>query len=172
MQCHTAAAGFSLGLETAQLNRNLTYPSTGRTADQLQTLDHIGMFDAPLPGTVTQVIADPSDTSQPLDDRARAYLHTNCSGCHRPGGPTNSGMDLQVQTAFAATNTCNVVPGTSSLGIPNARLIAPGDASRSVVIARMGRRDADGMPPLGSTVVDAAGETLLMDWVNSLNGCN
>lgn len=172
MRCHTAAADFSLGLETQQLNRNMMYASTGRTADQLPTLDHIGMFDNPLPPTVTQIIADPSDTSQPLTNRARAYLHTNCSGCHRPGGGTTSGMNLKVQTLFSSTNTCNVVPGTSSLGIPNAMLIASGDASRSVVIARMARRDQDGMPPLASNIVDAAGEALLTEWVNSLTGCN
>ncbi len=172
MRCHTAAADFSLGLETQQLNRNMTYPSTGRTADQLRTLDHIGVFDAPLPGTVTQILADPADTSASLTNRARAYLHVNCAGCHRPAGPTTSSMNLKAQTAFSSTNTCNVVPGTNTLGIPNAMLIAPGDASRSVVIARMGRRDQDGMPPLASSIVDAAGEALLMDWVNSLTNCN
>jgi len=28
-----------------------------------------------------------------------------------------------------------------------------------------------GMPPIGSTVVDAAGVALLTDWVNGLTGC-
>jgi uncharacterized repeat protein (TIGR03806 family) len=171
MTCHTSAAGFSLGLETRQLNRTMLYPSTGRTSDQLRTLDHIGVFDAPLPATITQIMADPSDTGQPLAERARAYLHTNCAGCHRPGGPTTSSMDLLVTTAFGSTNTCNVVPATTDLGIANARLIAPGDAARSVLIARMSRRDVDGMPPLGSNVVDATGAALLQSWVNGLTGC-
>ena len=50
LQCHTSAAGFSLGPEIAQLNGDLTYPSTGITANQLETLDHILMFTSPLPG--------------------------------------------------------------------------------------------------------------------------
>jgi hypothetical protein len=33
-------------------------------------------------------------------------------------------------------------------------------------------RDADGMPPLGSTIVDADGVTLLTDWVDGLANCN
>jgi hypothetical protein len=28
------------------------------------------------------------------------------------------------------------------------------------------------MPPLGSTIVDADGVTLLTDWINGLAGCN
>ena len=40
LQCHTAAAGRSLGLEIGQLNGDFVYP-TGRTANQLTTLDAI-----------------------------------------------------------------------------------------------------------------------------------
>ena len=32
MECHTGAAGFSLGAEMAQLEKDLTYAATGRTA--------------------------------------------------------------------------------------------------------------------------------------------
>src|SRR5690606_39355012 len=39
LTCHTAAASRTLGLETVQLNRELTYPQTGRTANQLVTLE-------------------------------------------------------------------------------------------------------------------------------------
>lgn len=48
LTCHTAAVGFALGLETAQLNKDFTYASTGRTANQLRTLDAISMFTTPL----------------------------------------------------------------------------------------------------------------------------
>jgi hypothetical protein len=36
----------------------------------------------------------------------------------------------------------------------------------------MGLRDVNAMPPLGSTVVDAAGVTLVTDWINALANCN
>jgi hypothetical protein len=39
--CHTQASGRSLGLETAQLNGNLLYPATNRTANQIVTLNAI-----------------------------------------------------------------------------------------------------------------------------------
>ena len=50
--------------------------------------------------------------------------------------------------------------------------IAPGDASRSVLVARMNMRDLNAMPPIGSNIVDAAGVTLLTDWINGLVNCN
>jgi uncharacterized repeat protein (TIGR03806 family) len=173
MRCHTPTAGFSLGAETAQLNAHLIYPTTNRTANQLTTLAGVGVFSAPLPGPPASLpaLADPADSSAPLESRARAWLHTNCSQCHRPSGPTPSNMDLRFSTPLAATNTCDLNPQAGSLGITDARLIAPGDASRSVVISRMSRRDAQGMPPLGSNQVDAAGVSLLTAWVNSLGGC-
>ena len=80
-------------------------------------------------------------------------------------------MDLRYGTLLADTNTCNVVPLSGDLGVAGARIIAPGSADQSVLIERANRRDSYGMPPLGSTVVDAAGMQLLTDWVNSLGAC-
>jgi hypothetical protein len=36
----------------------------------------------------------------------------------------------------------------------------------------MNRRDAQAMPPLASTVTDAAGVGLVTAWIDSLGGCN
>ena len=173
LQCHTEAAGRSLGLETRQLAFNITYPQTGRDAHQLVTLNAINTLTAPIANPTDQVpYPNPTGTSGTLGERARAYLHTNCAQCHRPGGPTTSNMDLRYATALADTNACDVVPSLGDLDITNARLIAPGAATRSVLIARMSRRDAHGMPPVGSAQVDAAGAALLTNWVNSLTNCN
>ena len=174
LQCHTSAAGFSLGPEIAQLNGSLTYAETGRTANQLDTLAAIGMFSAALPGPTASLpaLVDPSDAGASLSDRARDWLHTNCAQCHRPGGPTPSSMDLRFSTALNATNACNASPQAGSFGIVNARLIAPGDAARSIVIYRANHRDATGMPPIGSALVDTNGVALLTSWVNSLATCN
>jgi len=169
LECHTSIADRALGLESQQLDRNFTYPQTARTANQVVTLTTVGVVTgtnstAPLP--------DPFDTSKPLGDRARAYLHTNCSQCHRPGGPTPSAMDLRFNTAFAATGTCNVAPQSGDLGVgATAKLIAPGASADSIVVNRANRRDEHGMPPLGSLAVDSAGVALLKSWIDSLTGC-
>ena len=173
LTCHTAAAGRSLGLEAAQLNRDFTYSSTGRTANQLRTLDAITMFTTPLGDPALQPsMPDPSDTSAPLAQRARAYLHTNCANCHRTGGPTPSSLDLRYATLLSSTNACGVSPTSGDLGIgAAARIIAPGSAANSVLVARMNRRDANGMPPLASGIVDTGGVALVTQWINSLTTC-
>jgi len=173
LECHTQVAGDTLGLEHAQLNGELTYPSTGITANQLVTADEIDVLTAPLADVPDNLprLADPTDTSAPLEERARAYLHTNCANCHQPNGPTPSNIDLRYATPLAQTNTCGVEPLQGDLGIANARIIAPGDAVRSLLVVRTNRRDVHGMPPLGSNLVDTAGVQLLTEWVNSLAGC-
>lgn len=173
LACHTAAAGRSLGLELAQLNGSLTYPATGRTANQVVTLNAIGMFNPAVTTAPSALPAlpDPYGTTGSLNDRARAYLHTNCAQCHRPGGGTPTDLDLRHTTSLAGTNACDRAPQAGELGIVNARIVAPGDAERSVLVARVHRRDALGMPPLASTIVDSAGVALLTSWVDSLGGC-
>lgn len=173
--CHTAAAGRSLGLELAQLNGAVTYAATSRTANQLDTLNAIGLLSPALSQPAAQLPAmpDPYGSAGTLGERARAYLHINCSNCHRPGGGTPVTLDLRYTTALASTNACEAAP-VRDLGVANARIIAVGGtnpAARSLLVLRPGRTDADSMPPMQPRVADAAGIALLTAWVNSLAGC-
>ena len=43
---------------------------------------------------------------------------------------------------------------------------------RSVLIARISRRDAAAMPPVGSLRVDDAGAAMLSDWIAGLASCD
>ncbi|HKE43786.1 MAG TPA: PQQ-dependent sugar dehydrogenase [Steroidobacteraceae bacterium] len=174
LQCHTEAAGRSLGLETRQLASNMSYPQTGRTANQLVTLNTINTLTPPIVNPADVVpYPDPKGTAGTLTERARAYLHVNCSQCHRPNGPTTSNMDLRYDTALADTHACGVAPSLGDLGIANARLIAPGAPDSSVLPTRMNRRDVpEAMPPVGSARVDADGVTLIRDWISSLASCD
>jgi uncharacterized repeat protein (TIGR03806 family) len=171
LSCHTAVAGFALGLESAQLNHDLTYPGTGRTANQLLTLDTVAMFTTPLGDPALQPRLPDPFGSAPLGERARAYLHTNCAQCHRANGPTPVTLDLRFSTSLSSTGACDAVPQSGDLGIASARVISPGNPSSSVLLARMNRRDANQMPPLASTAIDAAGVALVGDWITSLTSC-
>jgi len=170
MACHNGSVGFALSPETAQLNRNVLVGTD--IVDQLDLLNTAGMFTNPLPDSATlPKLADYLDGSDALEDRARAYLHTNCSHCHRPGGGAPTDIDLRHTTSLPATNTCNVAPSSSDMGITNPLLIAPGEPARSVLLNRMDRRDSGGMPPLGTSEVDDAAVDLIDAWITSMDGC-
>jgi len=170
--CHTAVAGFALGPEARQINGNFTYPGTAITANQLNTWESIGLFATPLTSSQRELFLPPStDTRYSVEQRARSYLHSNCSNCHRPNGPTQVSLDLRYTTSLPQTGTCDAVPSTTDLGIPDARVIAPGASDRSVLLQRMLATHEDRMPPISSHVVDEQGTALISEWINSLNGC-
>ncbi|MBN8280369.1 MAG: PQQ-dependent sugar dehydrogenase, partial [Gammaproteobacteria bacterium] len=175
LQCHTGAAGFSLGPETAQLNGTQLYPATGRTANQLETLSQVGLL---LPAVTNPAsrprLPSPADTAHTLNERARAYLHANCANCHRPGGPTGMAMDLRWQLPLdtGTMQVCNAPPQAGDLGIANARLLAPGSPARSILLQRMLTRDAHGMPPLASSLPDTAGANLVSSWISGMSACD
>ncbi|MEM7293685.1 MAG: PQQ-dependent sugar dehydrogenase, partial [Pseudomonadota bacterium] len=173
-QCHTAAANRALGPEIQQLNREQVWPSTGRTANILTTAEAIGLLASPLTDEVGNLPALPEidDGTQSIADRSKAWLHSNCASCHRPGGPTPVNLDLRFSTSLNAMGICDVAPNAGDLGLSDPRIVAVGDASRSVLIERINRRDAVAMPPLASELVDASAVQLLSDWVNALQSCD
>jgi uncharacterized repeat protein (TIGR03806 family) len=173
LTCHTAAAGRALGPEIGQLNGDFTYRSTNRLSNQLRTLEHIGMFAADLggePETLT-VYPDPLGDGA-VDARARAYLHSNCSNCHRPeGGGGDGDMDLRFATDFAATGTCNEEADGETYGIAGVRRLVPGEPAKSLLSVRPHAEVLGRMPPLGSRIVDTEGLKAVDGWITDLETC-
>ena len=163
MTCHTFAAGYSLGLETAQLNRSLTYPTTGRTANQLETFSRIGLLDAPLSAPVREL---PFLSHDSLDKAARGYMHANCANCHRPQGPVWT-PTLLATASLSAMRVCNVNPAFGSLGVTGARVLRPGDPAHSMLSVRAHLVGSGQMPPLARSIVDAYGTQVIDDWIRS-----
>jgi uncharacterized repeat protein (TIGR03806 family) len=170
-QCHTEAAGRTLGLETAQLNHDFEY-APGRRANQLVTLSHIGLIDREIiEPSKLDALRTPTARDVSLESRARAYLHANCSSCHRPGGDAGGALDLRYATSWRATGACDGAPMHGALGVANARVVAPGDPTRSVLLQRVRAVDVARMPPLATQLVDIEGAGVLDEWIRSLSGC-
>jgi uncharacterized repeat protein (TIGR03806 family) len=177
MQCHTPVSGYVLGVRTEQLNRQVTYPASGRTADQLDTLNTIGFikgYDRAKAKTYP-TLASMADTTQPLERRARSYLEVNCAMCHQPGGPAPVRIDLRYVAADSAGKA--MTPTLASLqtapqhdlGITGAQIICPGSPERSMIIQRMSSTNKTVMmPPLARQTVDADAEALLTQWIAGL----
>ncbi|MDX2018916.1 MAG: hypothetical protein SF187_01650 [Deltaproteobacteria bacterium] len=176
LACHTEAAGRSLGLETAQLNSDFVY-SGNKVANQLATFTHLALFTAPI-GDPAKLPALPNpltSTTATTEARARSYLHSNCSHCHRPGGAMEVSLDLRYATTLAQTKTCNVVPSKTTYNIPGAMLIAPGSAgpdSQSIVSVRLNSTIANiRMPALGTSVLNTQAVALIDAWITKLKAC-
>jgi len=89
--CHTANAGFVLGVKTRQLNGDFEFPGIGKGAgtsdNQLRSWSHAGMFRQSIAaaeiGKYDRLVSI-TDTSATLEHRVRSYLDSNCAHCHRP----------------------------------------------------------------------------------------
>ncbi|HEX5103414.1 MAG TPA: hypothetical protein VFV87_06365, partial [Pirellulaceae bacterium] len=114
-----------------------------------------------------QKLPDPYDDSQPLEARARSYLHANCSICHVEAGGGNAQMQLEYTTELAKMGIIDSPPLHHRVEIPDARLIAPGDPARSVLLHRLSRRGAGTgqMPQLATYLVDQQAVELFEDWI-------
>ncbi|MEZ4443811.1 MAG: PQQ-dependent sugar dehydrogenase [Polyangiaceae bacterium] len=163
--CHGLDTARPLALRSDQLDRSRVYGEG--MVNQLEAMEAIGLFASAPPSRPP--MAEPGDPSASADDRARAYLHTNCGHCHRPGGWVSAtvDMDLRFDTPFADTQTCNVTAKSGELGL---RLV-PGDAEASRIYQRMSRRDPFQMPPFATTLVDDRGVQVVGAFIAGLSDC-
>jgi uncharacterized repeat protein (TIGR03806 family) len=168
--CHNPWAGNVLGINTAQVHRNAD--RVGTTVDQLEWWRKLGLFANPIAESLEKLprLADPYDTSQPLENRARAYLHVNCAHCHRFGGGGTALIDLDHAVPTEKTGAIAARPNQGAFGIADAKLIDPGDPYRSVLFYRMAKLGPGRMPRVGAQFVDEVGVALIHDWIAQLDG--
>jgi hypothetical protein len=177
IQCHTSTFGNSLGTETRQLNRTMTYPS-GVTANQIDTFEHMGMFAEPIPRLAPLADYTAPTATDTVDTEARSYLHANCAICHLPGGSYDS-IDFVYGTSLKMMNVCNVAPDKGNEGVTGAERLYPGAPQKSVMILRMqaprtapaGTNDEVRMPPLATSVLDHNGINILSQWITATKTC-
>ena len=168
MTCHTPNANFVLGVKTAQLNGDFTYPSTGITDNQLSTWNHLGMFsqdvEARIPNLPKAVSLD--DPRASLEAKVNSYLEANCAHCHRAGG-VEGAFDARFSIPMDKKKLIGV-EGKSRNTPPGGILVVPGDPQNSQLYARDETLGTGAMPPLGKTVNDDPYLAVLADWINSL----
>lgn len=166
--CHTVTAKYALGVNTRQMNRDHAYG--GVVANQLATLEHIGLFDRKLPAAPEKLakLVDYRDTKASLDDRARSYLHANCSHCHRKWGGGNAEFQVLATLPLKDLGIVDVKPGQGAFELKDPRILVPGDPDRSMLHHRMTRLGLGRMPHIASNVVDEEAVKLIRDWIKQL----
>jgi len=173
--CHNPWAGIALGFTPRQLDRDIEVD--GRKINQVAYFKKLGMFelwhhtrrkDTPLTEPLPEKLVDPYDKTADLDRRARSYLQANCAHCHQYNAGGTVDVDLRVDTPLVGTKTVGVKPVQGTFGLPDGRIIAPGDPYRSALYYRMAKHGRGRMPHLGSALVDEPGIRLISDWIRKL----
>jgi len=171
LRCHNAWASETVGFNWLQLGAADYAPAKGATTNapsELRRLEERGLVEVKnLPKNPARLV-NPHDTTQPLEARARSWLHANCAACHRNGAggavPSHLNIDKKLDTA----RVLDVKPTRGDFGLTDARVIAPGRPYSSALLWRIATEGAGHMPMTGSRTVDEAGTLLLRDWVAAL----
>jgi putative heme-binding domain-containing protein len=177
LSCHSSWSEYALAFQPEQLNRAVP---DGR--NQLITFSELGLIrraekdDKPQPcfdeksSAGERKLVDPADASQPVEARARSYLHANCGHCHTFGGGGAVELRLQFPTLVKEMQALNVRPARGDFGLPEACIIKPGDPWTSTLFFRMAKFGRDRMPHIGSDRPDEAGLKLIEQWIAGMTG--
>lgn len=166
--CHNNAAKFALGVSTLQLNRDHDY-GHGKV-NQLTALEQLGLFEKPLPKKPAELpkMVNYEDPTQPIEVRARAYLHSNCAHCHTKWGGGNAEFKLASTLPLEQLGIAGVKPGHGAFGLKEPALISPGHPESSVILHRMKLNALGRMPHIGSKAVHESAVKLVEAWIKEL----
>jgi uncharacterized repeat protein (TIGR03806 family) len=175
-ECHTRSAGWSLGLETAQMNRVPASAALG-TQNQIDRFAAAGLFEtapaAPYKAALAMPyggqLADPPGGAT-VTARARSYLHANCAFCHRPDGEFKT-IDLRHDIDLKDTYLCGTTPAKGNQDVAGATNLTPGHPELSVLWLRMNTLERGRMPPLASYLLDQDAVALIGDWIGGIAAC-
>jgi len=166
LRCHTPAGGWALGFNTPQLNRDRDYGAGAE--NQLRALSAAGYFNTAVgePDTLLKMAAA-TNTTYPIEHRARSYLAANCAQCHQPGGTGLGTWDARFTTPLSSAG---IIDGLlqEDLGDPANRVIQPGSLAHSMIHTRLAASGPQHMPPLATSELNLEAISLISNWITSM----
>ena len=172
LRCHNAWANETVSFNWLQLGAANYAPAKRQTTNapsELRRLEERGLIEVKnLPKNLARLV-NPHDAAQPLELRARSWLHANCAACHRNGAGGAVPSHLNIDKKLDAARVLDVRPTRGDFGLTDARVIAPGRPYSSALLWRIATEGAGHMPMTGSRTVDEAGAKLVRDWIASLS---
>ncbi|MCA9212961.1 MAG: PQQ-dependent sugar dehydrogenase, partial [Planctomycetales bacterium] len=164
-RCHNPWSGPPLAFNAVQLN---TASLSDPNLDQLAAFASATLLSRN-PRESNSGLVDPYDTAQPIDSRARSYLHTNCGHCHRNGAGGSVVSLMHYDLELSQMQLVGAKPMQGAFGILEAQVVAAGDPYRSALFHRVSKTGSGRMPRIGSAEVDQQGVDLLHDWILQLD---
>jgi len=171
-ECHDNNKSLQpIGPKARNLNREYSYADG--SDNQLVRWQRVGYLRglAPAPLRAAEAIWD-DPGSGTLEERARAYLDSNCAHCHQPGGQAGyTGTDFRLKRSdLAGLGGCKRPNSAGDVGRLTYDLV-PGAPEESILIYRLeSSAPKISMPQIGRAVVHEEGLKLLREWVASLGG--
>lgn len=155
----------------SNFNRPLAFfPGQMNLGKQLQNFNKLGIIDDKFVEIADKIpLTNPYDESEPIDLRARSWLHSNCSHCHKVSG--GSGLTAQMNAAVpdSKLELINYPPTKGYFGLEGAPQIDPGNPYNSILYYRIATRGAGHMPMVGVRTIDKEGVKLIHDWIRSMD---
>lgn len=168
-----------IGIKPQSLNWNYNYGTN--TRNQLTKWIEQGYllnnFSYP---SITNTTVNYSDTSKPIELRARSYVDINCAHCHQNDRHCDyrpmrfafneSGLD----NGLGNTNMGVCVDTQDMQDFPTElnTIVKPGSIDRSMMYYRLNTtNEAYRMPLHGRTIIHEEGIALIEQWINSLHDC-
>jgi len=161
LRCHNAWSGETVGFNWLQLNA--TAPD-----GEFRRLEKLGLMHSTNAPTSQAKLVNPHDTTKPLEDRARSWLHANCAACHRNGAGGAVPAHFNVDKKLAELRVLDAKPTRGDFGLSDPKVIRANKPFRSALLWRVMTEGAGHMPAIGSRTVDAAGVKLLWNWIAQL----
>ncbi len=170
--CHERAKRLEpIGPRAPYLNHSLSYEDG--QANQLDKWSAIGYLDGYTVRSEIDNLANWSDPSSSLDDRALAYLEVNCGTCHQAGGNAYvSGLHLTADTQSPSQLGICKSPVSAGKGSGGHQYdILPGQPDSSILVYRMETLDPGAMmPELGRKLIHEEGVALIREWIANMTG--
>lgn len=176
--CHNQMPGRVLGFSAIQLAHDAGQEVPGTPAANewtLSELESAGLFTDPPP-------LDLSLPGTEVERRALSYLHANCGHCHNPNSSVSGRVDMQLWLTVDGLSAVENTPTYQTTVEVQASLASeeplPGlfritadaqNLEESLVYARFNSvGETYSMPPLGTEIVDPAGEAAIREWIELL----
>ena len=159
-----------LGPTARQLNRELNF-NLG-TYNQLVYLKEHKFLTKLEQLSLIDQLPDYLDSTQPLNERARAYLDVNCAHCHQKGGSAKtSGLHLTYEETDLYRLGLNKPPVAAGQGSGNLSFgIVAGQPDASILLYRMKHLEPGiVMPEIGKNTLHKEGIELIEAWIASLD---
>jgi uncharacterized repeat protein (TIGR03806 family) len=124
----------------------------------------------------TPILLEPiswQDERATIEDRALAYLNSQCGHCHNPDGPADTSALLLDGSHTLPVNmgVCKTPVAAGGGAGDMFYSIVPGAPERSILLYRMRSTEPDEMmPELGRSLIHTEGIDLISRWISQMPG--